>query len=183
MLEDSDVDKLELKKFQNLTRYDYIYKKIAESNGIPFTPANKKILKKSCQHWLNIRKSKVHTGSWKDMYFQYVEDFFTKEYPTIHDALLNWREEKYTSSTGKEKISKMLWQDFQKVEYDIISDKICTYLYKTYQVTPVTVHDALYLTDDDLEKVSESIEDIFWKLIDYQYLDYELPKEITKGNN
>lgn len=71
----------------------------------------------------------------------------------------------------------MLWQDFQKVEYEIISDKICNYLYKTYQVTPVTVHDALYLTDDDLEKVSESIEDIFWKLIDYQYLDYELPEE------
>lgn len=111
------------------------------------------------------------------MYFQYVEDFFTKEYPTIHDALLNWREEKYTNSAGKEKISKMLWQDFQKVEYDIISDKICNYLYKTYQVTPVTVHDALYLTDDDLEKVSESIEDIFWKLIDYQYLDYELLKK------
>jgi hypothetical protein len=131
---------------------------------------------------LNIRKSKVHTGSWKDKYFQYVEDFFTKEYPTIHDALLNWREEKYTSSTGKEKISKMLWQDFQKVEYDIISDKICTYLYKTYQVTPVTVHDALYLTDDDLEKVSESIEDIFWKLIDYQYLDYELPEEQPDNN-
>lgn len=76
----------------------------------------------------------------------------------------------------------MLWQDFQKVEYDIISDKICNYLYKTYQVTPVTVHDALYLTDDDLEKVSESIEDIFWKLIDYQYLDYELPEEQPDNN-
>jgi hypothetical protein len=77
----------------------------------------------------------------------------------------------------------MLWQDFQKVEFDIISDKICNYLYKTYQVTPVTVHDALYLTDDDLEKVSESIEDIFWKLIDYQYLDYELPEEQPDNND
>lgn len=75
----------------------------------------------------------------------------------------------------------MLWEDFQEVEYDIISDKICTYLYKTYKVTPVTVHDALYLTDDDLDKVTESIADIFWKLIDYRYLDYEI--EETPSEN
>jgi hypothetical protein len=47
---------------------------------------------------------------------------------------------------------------------------MCNYLYKKYQVTPVTVHDALYLTDNDFDKVSERIEDIFWNLIDYKFI-------------
>lgn len=172
LLEESPVDKYELKHFQNLVRYDYIYKRIAEHAGIEFNELNKKEIKTSCQHWLNIRKCKLHTGSWNDKYFDYIDKFFKYNYPTIYNALINWREEKYVSSAGTEKTSKMLWWDFQKVEYDIISNKMCDYLYQRFNVTPVTVHDALYLTDADLEKVKQPIEDIFWNLIDFQYLDY-----------
>ena len=67
----------------------------------------------------------------------------------------------------------MLWYDFQEVEYDIISNKICNYLYKKYGVTPVTVHDAIYITDEDRKKVKESIEDIFWRELDLKYLKKE----------
>lgn len=172
LLENTTVDKTELSAFQNLVRHDYIYKRIAENADLEFTDLVKKEIKKSCQHWLNIRKRYAHTGAWKDKYFNYIEDYFKTNYPTIYETLLNWREETYTNSVGKTKVSKMLWQDFQEVEFDIISNKICNYLYETYGVYPVTVHDALYLSDDDLEKVTESIEDIFWHLIDFKYLNY-----------
>jgi hypothetical protein len=78
---------------------------------------------------------------------------------------LNWREEKY-----KGKMTKMLWWDFQKIEFEIISEKMCTYLYKKYNVYPVTVHDALYLTDKDLKKINEKIEDIFWQELNLKYI-------------
>lgn len=147
-------------------------KKLQITPGIEFTDRNKKTIKSSCQHWLNIRKRYAHTGGWKDKFFNHIDTYFKDNFPTIYDELKNWREEQYTNTAGKTKISKMLWQDFQAVEYDLITNKMCCYLHEKYNVYPVTVHDALYLSDDDFDKVSETIEDIFWNLIDFKYLDY-----------
>ena len=170
LLEQSDVDISELKKFQHITRYEYIYKNIIEYAGVEFTDRNKKEIKRSCQHWLNIRKCRKRQGGKTDKFFNFVDYYFRDNFPTIYAALLNWREEKYTNKQGKNKKIKMLWWDFQKVEFDIISNKMCNYLFKKYQVTPITVHDALYLTDNDEKKVTEEIEDIFWNLIDYKFI-------------
>ena len=167
LLEKTNCDKDELRKFQNIIKNEYIYGKIAKYLNLDINDkAIKKAIKQSCQHWLNIRKNKLHTGSWKDEYFNGIDTYFKSELPSIYDELINWREEKHNG-----KMSKMLWYDFQEVEYDIISNKICSYLYKKYNVTPVTVHDAIYITDEDRKKIKENIEDIFWQELDLKYLN------------
>lgn len=167
LLEKTNCDKDELRKFQNIIKNEYIYGNIAKYLNLDINDkAIKKAIKQSCQHWLNIRKNKLHTGSWKDEYFNGIDKYFKTELPSIYEELINWREEKHNG-----KMSKMLWYDFQEVEYDIISNKICNYLYKKYGVTPVTVHDAIYITDEDRKKIKEKIEDIFWQELDLKYLN------------
>ena len=167
LLENSNCDKEELKKFQHIIKYEYIYEKIANYLNLDISDkAIKKAIKASCQHWLNIRKSKLHTGSWNDEYFNGIDKFFKSELPSIYSELINWREEKHNG-----KVSKMLWYDFQAVEYEIISKKICNYLYKRYKATPVTVHDAIYLTDTDRAKIDENLEEIFWNELNLKYVN------------
>ena len=167
LLEKTNCDKDELRKFQNIIKNEYIYGNIAKYLNLDIEDkAIKKAIKQSCQHWLNIRKCKLHTGSWNDEYFNGIDTYFKSELPSIYEELINWREEKHNG-----KISKMLWYDFQEVEYDIISNKICNYLYKKYNVTPITVHDAIYITDEDRKKIKEKIEDIFWQELDLKYLN------------
>jgi len=167
MLEDNkEVDQHELMAFQLMIKTEYIYGKIAEFIGVDIRDQIvKKNIKEACQHWLNIRKRYKCNGMKSDKYFTCIDQYFNTHFHSIYNALLNWREEEYNG-----KITKMLWDDFQKVEFDIISNKICTYLHKTYEVFPVTVHDAIYLTDDDREKVKEKIEDIFWKELNLKYV-------------
>lgn len=172
LLENTQVDKVQLKKYQNIMRFDYIYSKIAQKANIEFTQKNKRLIKQSCQHWLNIRKRYINTGKNTDKYFDIVDSYFKEQFPTIYNTIVNWREENYTDSKGNTKISKMLWDDFQKVQLQIITGKMCTYLHKKYGVIPVTVHDALYLSIEDMEKITENIENLFWNMIDYQYLYY-----------
>ena len=165
MLEDQDVNQDELKQFQTMIKTDYIYRCIAQSMGLDIKiEVIKKNIKKSCQHWLNIRKRYKHNGSRKDEYFNGIDQFFQTKFPSIYTSLLNWREAEHN---GKK--TKMLWFDFQKVEYEIMSKKICTYLHKTYGVLPLTVHDAIYLTDADMKQVKEPIEEIFWRELDLKY--------------
>lgn len=174
LLEKTDVDKKELAKFQNTVKYQYIYKLVADHAGIEFTDIIKQNIKDSCQSWLNVRKCKRHVKTWTDKYYNLIDEYFKSEFPAIYDKLIDWRE-----ITHKNHTSKALWNDFQEVEFDIVSNKMCTYLYNTYNVTPATVHDALYITDADMEKITESIEDIFWKMIDFKYLNYK-EETITK---
>lgn len=78
--------------------------------------------------------------------------------------------------------SKTIWRDFQQVELDTISKKMCNYLFFNYGVIPVTVHDALYLSEKDLAYVEqfEDLEKLFWKLIDLKYYPENLTiKEIN----
>lgn len=165
LLEKTNCNVDDLTKFQHIVRNEYIYGKISEYLNLDISDkAIKKAIKRSCQHWLNIRKSKLHTGSWKDEYFNGIDKYFKAELPSIYEKLINWREEKHNG-----KISKMLWYDFQEVEFEIISKKICNYLYQTYDVTPLTVHDAIYITDDDRKNIHENIEYIFWKELDLKY--------------
>lgn len=172
LLENTDVDKKELREYQRIMKFEYIYAEIAKYAGIQFTKLVKDCIKKSCQHWLNIRKQHLKSGKNRDKYFEYVDSFFKNKFPSIYSAIVNWHEEEYTNSAGKTKKSKMLWDDYQAVEFEIITGKICLYLYKTYGVIPVTVHDAVYLSKADAEKITENIDEIFWKMIDYQYLDF-----------
>lgn len=175
MLEDFNIDEKELTNFQRIIKFKYIYKEIADYANIEWNENNKKLIKDSVQHWLNIRKCKIKNGSYKDYYFTYVDNYIKNNFPNIYDTIINWREEEYTNTSGKTKKSKMLWQDYQKVELDIIT-KLINYLFEKYNVTPVTVHDAVYLTDSDKEKVTEKIEDIFWKIIDLKYTKKILTK-------
>lgn len=168
MLESCDIDEKELAKFQRTIKFKYIYAEIAKFAGIEFNSLNKKMIKASTQHWLNIRKCRVRNGSFNDKFFVFVDEYMKNTFPQIYETILNWREEKYTNTTGKTKNSKMLWFDYQTIELDIIT-KLINYLFKLYGVTPVTVHDAVYLTDKDFEKVNEPIEEIFWKLIDLKF--------------
>lgn len=168
MLEEFNIEEKELSKFQRIIKFKYIYKEIADYANIEWNENNKSLIKDSVQHWLNIRKCRFNQGSYKDNYFIYVDDYIKNNFPNIYNTIINWREEEYTNTAGKTKKSKMLWQDYQKIELEIIT-KLINYLFKIYKVTPVTVHDAVYLTDNDKEKVTEKIEDIFWKIIDLKY--------------
>lgn len=189
LLENTDVDKKELREYQRIMKFEYIYEEIAKYAGIQFTKLVKDCIKKSCQHWLNIRKQHLKSGKNRDKYFDYVDSYFKNKFPSIYAAIVNWHEEEYTNAAGKTKKSKMLWNDYQAVQFEIITGKICLYLYKTYGVIPVTVHDAVYLSKADAEKITENIDEIFWKMIDYQFLDYgtenteakvyQLPETIT----
>ena len=167
LLEKTNCNVDDLAQFQHIIRHEYIYEKIAEYLNLDISDkAIKKAIKHSCQHWLNIRKSKLHTGCWKDEYFNGIDKYFKTELPSIYEELINWREEKHNG-----KISKMLWYDFQEVEFELISKKICNYLYQTYNVTPLTVHDAIYITDDDRKNIHENIEYIFWHELNLKYLN------------
>lgn len=64
----------------------------------------------------------------------------------------------------------MLWDDYQKVEFEIISEKMTNYLWKEYGVISLSVHDALYISIKDKNKIPESIEELFWKNLDYKFI-------------
>lgn len=165
LLENTDVDKSELGKYQKLMKEKYLYEEIAKFAGLEFTKELKDMLKKSSQHWLNIRKRWVNSGKNIDKYFDYVDTFFKNNFPSIYEIILNWRQENYL---GKK--SKMLWDDYQQVEFEIISEKMTNYLWKEYGVISLSVHDALYISMKDKNKIPESIEGLFWKILDYQFI-------------
>lgn len=172
LLETVSIDKDELSRFQYILRYEYIYEKIGQFLGLNLNDESiKKSIKTSCQHWLNIRKCKLHTGSWNDDYFTGIDNYFKTNFPSIYDAIINWREDIHNG-----KPTKMLWNDFQKVEFEIISKNICTYLHIKYNVFPVSVHDAVYLSRKDRAKISENLEDIFWKELNFKYIEKKTNK-------
>jgi hypothetical protein len=71
-----NINQIELKSFQEMIRYDYIYERIAKFIGIELTNLNKKQIKAACQHWLNIRKIYKHNGSKSDKLFNDIDRFF-----------------------------------------------------------------------------------------------------------
>ena len=164
MLEEKDVDSSELWLFQNIVRFGYFYNEIADYLNMDLIK-NKKEIKSSVQRWLNIRDSQAYKGKFFDNYFEKIDEFFTVFFPSIRQILKAWRE-----GENRGKVSKMLWEDFQKMEFEIITDKICTYLNKTYGVYPLSVHDAVYLSEEDCQKVKEDISEIFWSMLDLKFI-------------
>lgn len=61
LLENTDVDKKELREYQKMMKEKYLYEEIAKFAGLEFTKELKDMLKKSSQHWLNIRKRWVNS--------------------------------------------------------------------------------------------------------------------------
>lgn len=159
-----DIEQNELIKFQNTVKNKYIYQEIAKFGGYQLSSIKRK-LKSSTQHWLNIRKRNINRGHIKDEYFSLIDNYFKAEFPKIRELIVNYREVKHNN-----KISKAIWMDFQQLEYQLITKKICTRLTKDYHVLAVTVHDAVYIPQDQLRYIDINLSNLFWQELNLKYI-------------
>lgn len=164
IFEQYNIDQKELIKFQNTVKNKYIYEQIAKFGGYELKDIKRK-LKNSTQHWLNIRKRNLKRGHIKDEYFSLIDNYFKEEFPKIRELIVNYREINHNN-----KISKAIWQDFQQLEYQLITKKICYRLTKDYNVMAVTVHDAVYIPQDQLRYIDTNLSNLFWKELNLKYI-------------
>ena len=74
----------------------------------------------------------------------------------------------YKKKKKKNRKTKRLQLDCCKLETKYISGAVCSELGDKYGVVAFTVHDAVYVTEQDkdkLESLGVKIEDVFWKAI------------------
>lgn len=101
---------------------------------------------------------RIRTGSttW------HIDQYFLDNYPSIRELLINWEE---TNISGK--TTKSLWADMMWKEFEVISTRLTSLLYNRKHMKCFTCHDAVYLTEDDAEEITEKeIKEMFYEALD-----------------
>ena len=101
-----------------------------------------------------------------------IDSYFEKAFPNIRLWLRSIPVVKVKDQkTGKLKNKKQLWKLNQHMEYQIMK-QFATMLNETYDVFPLTKHDAIYLNESDikiLEKNNVEFSSEMKKTLNYQY--------------
>lgn len=116
------------------------------------------VIKQNMQSFRNIK-------SFKQAHHQYpmLANHFRKLFPTITDWLFNYPT--HVNAKGEE--VKKLQHDMSRIETMLIS-RVCLRLVDM-GVTPFTLHDAIYLSKDELGKLKKgkkTVGEIFWEVFD-----------------
>ena len=96
----------------------------------------------------------------RDSLFYGICKWWESNFPYIGNAIVNYP----TYRNKNNKKTKRLQVDCCKLETQYISGAVCSELAEKYQVIAFTVHDAIYITERDRNKLYNlgiNIEDIF----------------------
>ena len=122
------------------------YKEIAA-----YTDMNIDIVKNLMQVWRNIQRIGVLHG----IRFAEVSEYMEKRFPTFTGIIYNW--EKKINKEGRE--VKTLQQDLGEYETHVFAD-FAKFLVDKYNITPFLLHDAVYCSENDRQKLPENINEI-----------------------
>ena len=165
MLDRGTISEQEMQRYCDLVKNDDIYNSIKDwaekKHGIPWTRDQ---VKQRLQSWRNTLPTRIEAQKKRDTLFFQICEWWKANYPEIGDAIVNYP----TYQNNKNRKTKRLQLDCCKLETKYISGAVCSELGKKYGVVAFTVHDAVYVTEKDKEKLDKmcvKIEDVFWKAI------------------
>ena len=165
MMDLGSISEQEMQRYCDLVRNGDIYNSIKDwagkTYGIPWTRDQ---VKEQLQSWRNTKSTRMEAQKKRDTLFFQICEWWKANYPEIGNAIIN-----YPTYKNKENCKvKKLQVDCCKLETKYISGAVCSELGDKYGVIAFTVHDAVYVTEKDKEKLDNmgvKIEDIFWKAI------------------
>ena len=165
MMDRGTISEQEMQRYCNLVKNDDIYNSIKnwaeKKHGIPWTRDQ---VKQRLQSWRNTLSTRIEAQKKRDTLFFQICEWWKENYPEIGDAIVNYP----TYQNNKNRKTKRLQLDCCKLETKYISGAVCSELGDKYGVVAFTVHDAVYVTEKDKEKLDNmgvKIEDLFWKAI------------------
>lgn len=161
LIEKYDIPAKELERFQRDVKADFrtLFGKCKR------TGKAKSYVKTSFKKYMFAKKdfyNNIRTGStcW------HIDQYFQEHYPSIRQLLIDWQE---VNLNGK--CTKGLWADSMLQEFETISVRMTNLLYKEKHMLCLTCHDAIYLTEDDAENITEAeLKDLFYASLDL-YID------------
>lgn len=157
---DCEECKDELAKFQKLVVEKDIYKEIADYSGV----FNRDDIKLALQAWRNLLPRYLNSQIANNTDIRMVHDYMTQNFPAISDIIINYPT--YVNSDGK--VVKRLQRDCTLIETEVISNGLCRMLINDYDMLPITLHDAIYMRECDINKCKENNIDLrqlyFYKL-------------------
>lgn len=165
MMDRGTISEQEMLRYRDLVRNGDIYNSIKDwagkTYGIPWTRDQ---VKEQLQSWRNTKSTRMEAQKKRETLFFQICEWWKANYPEIGNAIIN-----YPTYKNKENCKvKKLQVDCCKLETKYISGAVCSELGDKYGVIAFTVHDAVYVTEKDKEKLDNmgvKIEDIFWKAI------------------
>ena len=159
------ISEQEMQRYCDLVRNGDIYNSIKDWAGKTYgTPWTRDQVKERLQSWRNTISTRIEAQKKRDTLFFQICEWWKANYPEIGDAIVNYP----TYRNNKNRKTKRLQLDCCKLETKYISGAVCSELGEKYGVVAFTVHDAVYVTEKDKEKLDimgVKIEDIFWKAI------------------
>ena len=173
--QDESIDKDELQRYSVLVRGGRFYELFVDEfvKDLPPNSYSYKKMRRQVKEWLQSYRNIINEGQLRYEHPR-LDDIFKAKFPTIRNALLHYQ----TTINKDGKRVKKLQTDMCHVETNLIS-KVCFDL-KVYGVTPFSLHDGIYLSEDEMEKmrvilgvkeiedVQRWIEELFWKYFDEQ---------------
>ena len=159
------ISEQEMQRYCDLVRNGDIYNSIKDWAGKTYgTPWTRDQVKERLQSWRNTISTRMEAQKKRDTLFFQICEWWKANYPEIGNAIINYP----TYRNNKNRKTKRLQLDCCKLETKYISGAVCSELGEKYGVVAFTVHDAVYVTEKDKEKLDimgVKIEDIFWKAI------------------
>lgn len=171
MMDRGTISEQEMLRYRDLVRNGDIYNTIKEwaekTYATPWTggtPWTRDQVKQRLQSWRNTLSTRIEAQKKRDTLFSEICEWWKANYPEIGDAIINYP----TYKNKENRKAKKLQVDCCKLETKYISGAVCSELGDKYGVIAFTVHDAVYVTEKDKEKLDNmgvKIEDLFWKAI------------------
>ena len=170
MMDLGTISEQEMQRYRNLVRNGDIYNSIKDwiekTYEAPWTQSTwtRDQVKQRLQSWRNTLPTRIEAQKKRDTLFFQICEWWKANYPEIGDSIVNYPS--YQNNENRK--TKRLQLDCCKLETKYISGAVCSELGKKYGVVAFTVHDAVYVTEKDkdkLENMGVKIEDVFWKAI------------------
>ena len=165
MMNQGNIPVDEMDRYRDLVKNGDIYNSIKDwiKREINY-PYSRDQVKKMLQSWRNTLSTRMKASESRDSLFRDITKWWDANYPHIGNAIINYP----TYRNKEKKKTKRLQLDCCSLETRYISGAVCSELAEKYKVAAFTVHDAVYVTESDKEKLDNlgvKIEDIFWKVI------------------
>lgn len=180
--QDESIDEDELQRYSVLVRGGRFYELFVDEfvKDLPPNSYSYEEMRRQVKEWLQSYRNIINEGQLRYEHPR-LDDIFKAKFPTIRNALLHYQ----TTINKDGKHVKKLQTDMCHVETSLIS-KVCFDL-KAYGVTPFSLHDGIYLSEAEMEKirlafyfnkiedVQKWIEELFW-----QYFDELTPDKVRE---
>ena len=165
MMDQRIISEQEMQRYCNLVKKGDIYNSIKDwIENTCRSQWTRDQVKQRLQSWRNTLSTRIEAQKKRDTLFFQICEWWKENYPEIGEAIVNYP----TYKNKENRKAKRLQLDCCKLETKYISGAVCSELGSKYGVVAFTVHDAVYVTEKDKEKLEGlgvKIEDVFWKAI------------------